>query len=185
LEALKSGEIEGAFVGVAPNKLPQNISMITWKKEPLQLVIPEDHRLASNSTLALAELKDEDWVMISRTAAPAFRRQFDHICQKARIKPRVVQESDRAAAILTMVAAGQGVSLLPESVSPIIRVGVVFITIRDAEATLAQTFAFRNSEPGSPIAGFLDLLSSPTIKNQRTSRTGLAPQQQTRSKARH
>jgi DNA-binding transcriptional LysR family regulator len=158
LEALKEGELDGAFIGAAPNKTSREISVFTWKKEPFLILLPEQHSLATRKTVSLSELENDDWVMISRTAAPAFRHQFEGLCREADIRARLVQESERAAAILTMVAAGQGISMLPASISRLVHPGVVFKPIRGITATLKQTFACRAGENSQAIHDFLGLL---------------------------
>jgi DNA-binding transcriptional LysR family regulator len=40
--------------------------------------------------------------------------------------PRIIEESDRIAAVLTMVAASQGVSVVPSTVETVITTGVAF-----------------------------------------------------------
>lgn len=96
--------------------------------------------------------------MVSRGAAPAFRQQFDQLCAGASIRPRVVQESDRAAAVLTMVAAEQGISLLPESVSQLIQRGVIFRPLKGKPPVLEHAFAYRSDKPDASIIEFLKLL---------------------------
>lgn len=130
LEALRAGRVDGAFIGAAPRKLDRKISTIVWKREPLLIALPEGHALARAKCVAFSALKNENWVMVSRAAAPAFRRQFDYLCARASIRAHVVQESERAAAVLTMVATEQGISLLPESVSRLIHPAVLFRPIK-------------------------------------------------------
>jgi DNA-binding transcriptional LysR family regulator len=160
LAALKAGQIDGAFIGTPPRKLGRHISTVIWKQEPLLLAIPESHPLAAKKSISLAGLR-ENWVMVSRTAAPAFRQQFDRLCAKMHIHPRIVQESDRAAAVLTMVAAEQGISLLPESVSKLVDRGVVFRPLKNERPMLEHAFAWRPDEPQSLITDFLKLLLPP------------------------
>jgi DNA-binding transcriptional LysR family regulator len=117
LTALMGGEIDGAFIGVAPAKVSRQVETLVWKREPLRVVLPEQHALAKGASLKLAQLKAESWVMVSAKAAPGFREHVSVLCRQAKFQPKVVQESDRVAAVLTMVAAGQGISVLPESLS--------------------------------------------------------------------
>ena len=102
--------------------------------------------------------------MISRNAAPAFRQQFDALCSAAEFSPRVVQESDRVAAVLTMVAAGQGISLLPEAVSRLIGKGVAFRPVKGVQPELEHTFVYRCKNPDAMVADFVKLLGSEAKK---------------------
>ena len=158
LEALEAGQVDGAFIGAPPQGLPKDIASVIWKREPLLIAMPEGHALAASKSLSFSMLKPESWVMISRNAAPAFRQQFDELCSGADFNPRVVQESDRVAAVLTMVAAGQGISLLPEAVSRLIREGVAFRPVKGVRAELAHTFVYRNHKAEATVADFVKLL---------------------------
>ena len=151
LEALRAGQVDGAFIGAPVKNAGRDTTSVTWKREPLLLALPERHPFAASKTVPLARLKTESWVMISRNAAPAFRRQFDALCSGAGFRPRVVQESDRVAAVLTMVAAEQGISLLPEAVSRLIRTGVAFRPVKGEKLVLSHTFVYRtrNANPGA------------------------------------
>ena len=158
LEALGSGQVDGAFIGAPAKKAGKEIVSLTWKREPLLLALPERHSLAASKSVPLAMLKSESWVMISRSAAPAFRRQFDALCAGADFRPRVVQESDRVAAVLTMVAAEQGISLLPEAVSRLIRAGVAFLPVKGEKPILSHTFVYRARNANPALADFVRLL---------------------------
>ena len=158
LTALMGGEIDGAFIGAAPAKVSRQIETLVWKREPLQVVLPEQHALAKGASLKLAQLKAESWVMVSAKAAPGFREHVSVLCRQAKFQPKVVQESDRVAAVLTMVAAGQGVSVLPESLSRWLSVGVVFKNMHESKAMLTHAFAFRRGDPGSELQEFARML---------------------------
>lgn len=158
LEALQAGQADGAFIGATPRKLNKSFASVVWKREPLLIVLPAEHALAAAKSVPLAALQNESWVMVSRTAAPAFRQQFDGLCAAAAIRPRVVQESERAAAVLTMVAARQGVSLLPESVARLVHPGVAFRPVKGLSPVLEHAFAYRSGENNATIKDFLKML---------------------------
>jgi len=160
LDALKAGQVDGAFIGAPPQGLTRDIASVIWKREPLLIALPDRHPLATSRSLSFSMLKPESWVMISREAAPAFRQQFDELCAGADFQARVVQESDRVAAVLTMVAAGQGISLLPEAVSRLVREGVAFRPVKGVRPVLEHTFVYRGSKADPMIADFVKLLGA-------------------------
>lgn len=160
LVALERGEIDGAFIGAAPARVSRHIKTVIWKQERLQVVLPEQHALVRKLMLKLAQLENESWVMVSARAAPGFREHVSALCQRARIQAKVVQESDRVAAVLTMVAAGQGISMLPASLSRWLSCGVVFRDIDETKAVLAHAFAFRSGDRGCELLEFVQMLGS-------------------------
>lgn len=157
LEALRQGTIDAGFIGAAPLKIARHLSTLIWQREPLHLALPENHPLASQRTIRPSQLTDEGWVMVTREAAPAFRAQFDRFCAQAHLKPRIVQESERVAAVLTMIAAEQGISLLPRALGRWIEQGVVFRPLHAVKATLEHTFAYPRSHD-KPLEDFVKLL---------------------------
>ena len=160
IEALLEGQVDGAFIGVSPLKLSQKLKTQIWKREPLNAVLPDTPHHAKSASLKLAQLKSESWIMVSEAAAPAFRQHLRMLCRNAKFQPAVIQESDRVAAVLTMVAAGQGVSLLPAGLSRLLKSGVVFKPLSDPKATLAHAFAVRRHDENGMVPAFAALLRS-------------------------
>src|ERR1700677_652521 len=54
MEALKAGQVDGAFIGAPAKKAEKGITAVIWKREPLLLALPERHRLAAAKTVPLA-----------------------------------------------------------------------------------------------------------------------------------
>src|SRR5262249_11715210 len=141
-----------------------------WKKEMLLLGLPESHSLACRTGgIRLKALRGESWLMVSRTAAPAFRNQMDELFQSAGFRPRITQESDRVQAVLSMVAAGSGVSLFPETVTQLIGTGIVFRPLAGCDPVLEHSFVSANNRVSSELEAFRKLISSTTKKGRSNS----------------
>jgi LysR family hydrogen peroxide-inducible transcriptional activator len=82
------------------------------RTEPLWAALPQKHPLASNDSLSLAELRGESLVMLRD--GHCFRDLSLAICRSASVNPNIAFESGQFSSILGMVAAGIGVSLVPE-----------------------------------------------------------------------
>ena len=162
LAGLKAGTLDGAFLGAPPRRLPQAFAATVWKKEMLLLGLPETHSLAPQTGrgIRLKALRDESWVMVSRTAAPAFRNQMDQLFQSAGFRPRITQESDRVQAVLSMVAAGSGVSLFPETVTQLIPTGIVFRRLVGCDPMLEHSFVSANNRLSPELEAFRKLISA-------------------------
>jgi LysR family hydrogen peroxide-inducible transcriptional activator len=74
--------------------------------------MPEKHPLASNDSLSLAQLRGESLVMLRD--GHCFRDLSLAICRSANVNPKIAFESGQFSSILGMVAAGIGLSLVPE-----------------------------------------------------------------------
>jgi len=158
LEALQAGQLDGGFIGARPARAVKGVGFVTWGKEPLLLALPEKHALTKVRALGWPHLQNLPWVMVSRSAAPAFRQQFSDLAAQHKLAARIVQESDRVPAILTMVAAGSGVTMVPKSITHLISTGVCFRKLPSPQPFLQHTFAHRTQSVSPPVEDFLALL---------------------------
>jgi LysR family transcriptional activator of glutamate synthase operon len=78
----------------------------------LELAVPPDHRLAGAASVDLAEVGDEDFILLS--PAWELRHQTDQLCAAAGLTPHVVFEGDDLPTLGSLVGAGLGVAILPE-----------------------------------------------------------------------
>lgn len=115
--------------------------------EPYAAVLPMGHALATAQRISLSALADEDFVMWPRRARA---ERFDYLiaaCQGCGFSPRIVQEAGTTTAILGLVSAGMGVTLLAYSNRALNRNGVAFVPVEGLEATLSVVW---RGEPASP-----------------------------------
>ncbi len=81
-------------------------------REPLYLVVPRNHRLASKSRVHLKQIEGDSFLLLKEEHC--FRENTLAACGRARLEPNVVFESGQFATILAMVAANTGVSVVPQ-----------------------------------------------------------------------
>jgi LysR family transcriptional activator of glutamate synthase operon len=106
-----SGEIDLAFI----SPLPARDDLLCGHavlKENLLAVVPPHHPLAGESVIDLAQLKDEPFVLFCE--GYSLRPIVWEACQKAGFTPKIAFEGEETDTIRGLVAAGMGVSLLPE-----------------------------------------------------------------------
>jgi LysR family hydrogen peroxide-inducible transcriptional activator len=90
----------------------KEFDLFPLRAEPLFAVLPKDHPRASAKSLALKDLRGESFVMLRD--GHCFRGLSIAACARARVTPRIAFESDQFSSLLGMVAAGVGVTLVPE-----------------------------------------------------------------------
>jgi LysR family transcriptional regulator, hydrogen peroxide-inducible genes activator len=102
------------------------------RTEPLFAALPKDHPGAGADSVALKSLRGESFVMLRD--GHCFRDLSLATCTHARIKPNIAFESDQFSSVLGMVAAGVGISIVPEmAVDRNADCG--FVRLSDARAT--------------------------------------------------
>jgi LysR family hydrogen peroxide-inducible transcriptional activator len=99
--------------------------------ERLYVALPLDHPGASAASISLRELREERFVLLRDSHC--FREIALAACRRAHLDPRIVFESGQFSSLLGMVAAGVGVSLVPEMAIDR-RAGCRYLRISDAKA---------------------------------------------------
>ena len=80
-------------------------------EDPMSVVLPENHPLASKAKVRLKDLDKESFVQTTESC-PCGTIVLDH-CRAAGFEPRVAFESDDYLTVQGLVAAGVGVALIP------------------------------------------------------------------------
>lgn len=90
----------------------KDLEFFTIRSEPLYAALPKDHPRAAQDSVSLKSLRGERFVMLRD--GHCFRDLSLVTCTHARITPKIAFESDQFSSVLGMVAAGVGISLVPE-----------------------------------------------------------------------
>ena len=109
---LKAGQLDVAIL-FEPHGAGDltDVEKLHLLEDPMSVVLPQDHRLASRAKVRLSDLADEYWVQTT-SACPCGAIVADH-CRAAGFEPRVAFESDDYLTVQGLVAAGVGVALIP------------------------------------------------------------------------
>lgn len=81
-------------------------------EEPMRIALAPGHPLAASKTVKVEALADEDWLCGNRPSS--CREHVLSCCRQAGFEPRISFESDDYQVLQGLVAAGLGVTLLPE-----------------------------------------------------------------------
>lgn len=125
-QAVLSGELE--LGGGLQPKDPQ----FAWQPfcdEPLDALLATDHPLAGNTSVRLEELADTPFLLYQRSFV--LNERLLQACQQVGFTPREGGRSGQADFLVALVAAGQGVVLLPRVVArALVRPGVVRLALQ-------------------------------------------------------
>jgi DNA-binding transcriptional LysR family regulator len=75
----------------------------------VRLVLPAEHPAAVDQVVDLATLAHEPWI----AGCPRCRGHLLELCDAGGFTPRIGYETDNFLAVMSMVAAGLGVAMLP------------------------------------------------------------------------
>jgi DNA-binding transcriptional LysR family regulator len=154
LSALLDGSIDVGFLR-AP--VPPPLASRMLMNEQLVAVIPEEHPLGARSSVALADLAEENFVSYPARQGSSLRDAAMRACAEVGFWPRVVQEAPDTYTVVALVGAAVGVALLPASAEKLQLEGVVFRPVTGADVQVPITLAWREGDPSPVLAGFLDV----------------------------
>ena len=130
----------------------------------MQLVVAlyGSHHLAKRTKLTRADLRDEVMLFMtpSSTGDTSADEFFIHLYQKAGYTPNILMRSNDVESILMMVAAEEGISILPTSCVRHLSDAdnLVFVPL-EGEEEVEEILAFWRKDNESPsLRHFLDLL---------------------------
>jgi DNA-binding transcriptional LysR family regulator len=121
--ALLARRIDLSFLR-RPRHDPDFVTELAWREE-VGVALPEAHPLAAHACLPLAALADQSLVFL-RLSDSRFARYLQDCCAAAGFTPRISHEVVESYSLLSLVAAGLGVALVPECVSRMSRPGIAY-----------------------------------------------------------
>ncbi len=132
IEDIREGRID---IGVAREMAPlEGFVSQPLAKEPLVAAVPVNHRLAEQGRIRIADLAGERFVVFPRRQVS---RLYDHIaalCRRAGVELEVAQEAVQFPTILGLVAAQQGVAIVPDSLRALHLPGIRYLALTDKDA---------------------------------------------------
>jgi LysR family hca operon transcriptional activator len=108
--ALVRGKLDVAFL--RPETQATGLAFKLVTKEPLVVVLPADHRLASLEAINPQDIAGETFIGVSDTA-PVLRVVIDDYLRRSGVDIRPDHEADHLAMAMSLVASTRGVALLP------------------------------------------------------------------------
>ena len=156
-EGIQAGRLD---VGLVRPPVPgvENLTLRVVGREPLMAVLPARHRLARLKQIPLPALANEPFLLVPRQLGPGFYDQLMAVCARAGFRPRVVQEARTTQTIISLIAGGMGVSLVPASMQSLQRTGVTYRPLRPPVPTTELAVLWRGQEAAPVVHSFLHIL---------------------------
>src|SRR5919204_240544 len=135
LDALRTGELDVAMLldsELTPLEVPVGVEAVTVLDDPLLVALPYSHPLAGRASVALADLRDEEWMVCGIDGTCTDSNVVLRACDEAGFAPRIGFESDDYSAVQGMVASGMGVALIPSLALVAARDDIAIRPLRDA-----------------------------------------------------
>ena len=156
--AFEKGLIDLGFTRPLTPEQSKTFSSRILYSDPMLAVLPASRRTKTKS-VRLADLSKESFVLFHREGAPPLFDTITRMCNKAGFSPKVDCEPDLMQTVLTIVAAEQGVSIVPACVRNLRTDGVCFYRLQPDDVRVDLVAAWKKQAPSVALRGFLDVIA--------------------------
>lgn len=161
LEAVAKGDIDaGLIISVATPVRPP-LAYLPLFREPLIAAAPEawveSGRLRSDGrSVALSDLCRHPLVIFPRSASPAFHDLITGYIAGHGIVPEIGQEAIQMQTIVSLVSAGMGVALVPQSLQRLGRSGTRYLRLAEAAPSVETGLIWREGDRSPVLIHFVE-----------------------------
>ncbi|WP_251864521.1 LysR substrate-binding domain-containing protein [Achromobacter sp. Marseille-Q4962] len=158
LHALADKDISVGFLRPSPQFCPPPgiVTLDLWA-DRLVAVLPAWHRLArAQEPLPVTALADESFILFPRGLGCGLFEHVTALTSRAGFAPRLMQEAREGATIVGLVAAGMGVSVLPETYARTGIPGVVYRRLDTPDAVSRLILAYRRGDVAPLLRRFVE-----------------------------
>ncbi|HWL43703.1 MAG TPA: LysR family transcriptional regulator [Ilumatobacter sp.] len=136
------------------------INVRVLRREALIAVVPDRHPLARLERIPIAEMRHDPFVSYpSRDRSVVYDAVFD-TCRAAGFLPREVHEVAETSTLVSFVAAGLGVALVPQSVEHLQVTGATFRPLAEPTDGVELAVATRSDDDSPQTARVLALIET-------------------------
>lgn len=155
---LRDGSVDVAFLRPEPERTLADMRIVPFADEAMVVALPTGHPALDRDgspAIALALLRDEAFILTPRAIGPSLFDAAIGACEAAGFTPRLGQPAPQIASVLSLVAAAEGVSMVPASMRQLALEGVVYREIVDLHPVVTLALAHRREDHGTIVRNFM------------------------------
>lgn len=148
--ALAAGEIDLGIARTVPVRPPVDADVLGH--DPLLVAVPAGHPIAAQRSVRLTRLRDDTFVGFSRDSSPSLHAEIRALMLARDVRYDPAIEATEYTTIVGLVAAGEGVALVPAGVRRLQLPNVAYVAVADADARVALVRLSRVDEPQAIVS---------------------------------
>lgn len=152
LDALESRHID---IAVLRPPITGNVSHSVVATEKLVAAVPAESALASQKSIVMRELVGHD--LVGYPPNSAVTQAIDAAWRERNVEKVTVQDASETSTLMSLVAAGMGIALVPASATAMRIGGTTFIDVADAP-NVELAIAWRSDETSPSVLAFVPFL---------------------------
>lgn len=158
--ALRSGDIDLALL--RPPVADLGLTVQPVRQDRLVVALPADHSLAPAGRVRVGQLAHSDLIVHAADRRSVMHDVVLGLLREAGIDPHIRHEVGETSTLITLVAGGLGVAVVPEPVSALRLEGVVYRPLVRPAATVPLAIAHRTDRHEPHLTRTIDVIRSLT-----------------------
>ena len=155
-EAVRDGSVDVALVRPLLGEAT-GLVIETLFDEEMVVALPEGHHLSRLTSLTLAALAQESFVLFPRPVGSGLYDEIISACRRAGFSPHIGHEVRQVTSIANLVAADLGVSMVPASMQQVLSTGVVYRPIAGDAPKARMSLVYRKDDPSATVRNMIEL----------------------------
>lgn len=157
IKALKEGVIDVGF-GRIKHEDP-NVRRIVLREEQLMVAVPTGHPLTQlGAPLSLKDLVSENLIIFPKAPRPSFADQVLEAFRDRALSPEKVLEVRELQIALGLIAAGEGIAIVPSSLHGLQRSDVSYLELNERNAVSPIIMSVRMMDQSEDLKSLLALI---------------------------
>ncbi|PZG19673.1 LysR family transcriptional regulator [Micromonospora craterilacus] len=156
VEALRDGSIDLALL--RPPVADGSLTTALLRRDRLVAAVPTRHRLAERSRVEVADLRDTDLIVHSADRRSTMFDVVQRLCRDAGFEPSIRHEVGETSTLITLVAGGLGVAVVPDPVSALALEGVVYRPLVQPATSVDLAVAYRDDRDEPHVHRALEVI---------------------------
>jgi len=128
----------------------------TIQRERFVVALPDSHPAAKQESIRIKALQGEPLIVPPLQPGWGYSDAIFQIFRDNGIEPQIAEEATQALAVVTLVAGGLGIALLPASVSNLRLPGVAYRPIKGRSRTSDLAMVWKRDSRASTLRAFID-----------------------------
>ena len=131
LDAIARGQLDVGFVHTS--RILHGMKRFMYMSEPFVCCLPQGHPAAGLPQIDLRQLNGEAFILFSRGASPDYFERILALCAEQGLQPLVKHEVRHWLSVVSLVAKGMGIAVVPDALRGAGIANVAFVPIGDSK----------------------------------------------------
>jgi DNA-binding transcriptional LysR family regulator len=163
---LLAGQIDVAFIR-PPIGAREGVALEPLVNEPTVLLLPRKHPLSRSTSAPLSAVTKETFILFPRELNPGTYDAIISTCLAAGFDPKLGPPAPQIVSIIPMVAAGLGISIVPQSLVGILPEAVVYLPIEGDAPRALINLAYRRDDRSTAVQRFVAVARRARASNSK------------------